>query len=281
MSNMQGNSQQQRQSLVKKQVDKTSTHESQQICPKCGAANSLSADICQSCKTWLLDGKCKFCYADLSSDEAKFCPECGKPQDGIPCPSCGNLSIFDFCTKCGKPVTEEAVAEMQAAQAQVNVEPEMEIEIEEDEPEVIEEEPIRKSLFSERQIASIMQKGADIDEANRQRAEAKRIAEEEERQRQIREEQAKKEALRIKKEQQRLAAIAARKATIEESKQNAKKRFNNQQQARRWHLAWHNTHPGAIGWLCNYSGTVHLYSNGGPNDCADASQGGCDYFGNI
>ena len=86
------------------------------VCPKCGAPTSQTADICQMCGAWLLEGKCKFCYADLSSGDALFCPECGKPKDGIPCPNCGTLSIFDFCSKCGKPVTEEAIAELKHAQ---------------------------------------------------------------------------------------------------------------------------------------------------------------------
>jgi predicted amidophosphoribosyltransferase len=48
-----------------------------------------------------------------------FCPECGKPKDGIPCPNCGNLSIFDFCSVCGKPVTEEAIADLQKAKKEM------------------------------------------------------------------------------------------------------------------------------------------------------------------
>jgi len=89
------------------------------ICPKCGAPVSPTADICEACGAWLLEGKCKFCYADLSSVDALFCPECGKPKDGIPCPNCGTLSIFDFCSKCGKPVTEEAIAELKHAREEM------------------------------------------------------------------------------------------------------------------------------------------------------------------
>ena len=87
-------------------------------CPKCDAPASSSADICQICGTWLLEGQCKFCYAEIP-EEALFCPECGKPKDGINCPHCGKLSIFDFCSSCGKPVTEEAVAELQRAQDEI------------------------------------------------------------------------------------------------------------------------------------------------------------------
>lgn len=222
------------------------TPDPQNICPNCGAANSPSADICDICHTWLLEGKCKFCYAELPSKDADFCPECGKPQNGIPCPNCGNLSTFDFCSKCGKPVTQEAVTEMQAAKAQVNSEQ----ETVEYEREVIDDKPMRKSLFSDKQMESIMQKGAEIDKANRQRIEETKRKEEKEKY----------------------------KVLIEETKQNRSIRFKNHQEARRFHNAWHNAHPGAIGWLCNYTHTIHLYSEGGPNCCGDASQGGCDYF---
>jgi ribosomal protein L40E len=90
----------------------------QRQCPKCGAPATPTADICQSCGAWLLESQCKFCYADIP-DEALFCPECGKPKDGIPCPHCGKLSMFDFCPVCGKPVTEEAIAELQHAQDEI------------------------------------------------------------------------------------------------------------------------------------------------------------------
>ncbi|MCL2763832.1 MAG: zinc ribbon domain-containing protein [Treponema sp.] len=78
------------------------------FCPNCGAKIAEEADICESCKAWLLDDQCKFCYTLMEKD-ATFCAECGNPRDGIKCPDCGNLSIFDFCTKCGRPLTEGAV----------------------------------------------------------------------------------------------------------------------------------------------------------------------------
>jgi hypothetical protein len=41
-------------------------------------------------------------------------------------------------------------------------------------------------------------------------------------------------------------------------------------------------HPDAIGWLCNYAGCVHLYTEGGgPDDCNDPSKGGSDFFGTM
>jgi chemotaxis protein histidine kinase CheA len=312
----------------------------QRVCPKCGFENMLNEDICRACKTWLLEGQCIFCYAKLG-DDAGFCPECGKPQVGIPCPNCGNLSTFDFCSKCGNPVTEEAVAELQAVQANApppvntqiaameaelaeletfissepepEIEPEIEEYIDEDEPEVVVEEPVRKSLFSERQIASITQAGADIDRANQQRAEEARIAEEKrqeaeakrkaadekrkeaaarqkaanakkaadeaERQQQIQEAQNKKAALQKTLDQNRAAAIARRAAAMEAVKQNAYKTFSDNNAARIWHAA--RRHPDSIGWLCNAFGNVHLYKDGGLNECSCPQNGGCDYFGRI
>ncbi len=80
-------------------------------CPNCGSGVSPEADICEACGTWLLEGKCCFCYAELSENE-KFCPECGNPTDGITCPNCGTHNIFDFCKKCNTPLTEAAHEEL-------------------------------------------------------------------------------------------------------------------------------------------------------------------------
>jgi predicted amidophosphoribosyltransferase len=229
-------------------------------CPKCGAPAPPIADICQDCGAWLLEGQCKFCYAVIP-DEALFCPECGKPKDGIPCPHCGKLSIFDFCPACGKPVTEEAVAELQRVQDEmlnnaspaeqktfasnqearrwinahnpstVSQTPEVAEELarlealinSEPEPEITVETPptARKSLFSDKQLASIRKTGAVVDAAIQKREE------EEERQRQIREAQARKEEL-----ERRLRSRA---------------------------------------WRCYAYGTLHT---GGPNECACPSGGG-------
>ena len=77
-------------------------------CPKCGAKIiSSNADICEACGEWLLDGKCRFCYAELE-EGAKFCSECGNPVEGIVCPNCGMLNHFDFCTNCSTPLTNRA-----------------------------------------------------------------------------------------------------------------------------------------------------------------------------
>jgi predicted amidophosphoribosyltransferase/regulator of replication initiation timing len=248
------------------------------ICKKCGAPASPTADICEACGAWLLESKCKFCYADLSSDVALFCPECGKPKDGIPCPNCGTLSIFDFCSKCGKPVTEEAIADLRLArderaaapgatkktfsshqearrwhnahrpdaqtadikaelaqlEALINSKPELET--------IENETPVsaKKPLFSDRQMNSIRQTGAVVEEITRQRIEAERIAEEKRKA---------EEAERKRKEEERQRQI--------KEAQERKEALERQLRAR--------------AWRCNAYGAIHP---GGPNECADPSKGG-------
>jgi ribosomal protein L40E len=303
------------------------------FCPNCGAKTSPGADICQSCGTWLLEGKCKFCYAEIP-DGAEFCPECGNPKDGIVCPGCGKLNIFDFCSSCGSPLTENALKTLELAKddpetkalldavgqaasvssqlAAAEMPPETETsptalaeasataldEIEDASDADIEPAPpARKSLFSERQIAAIMKTGENRDAAvqrqideKRQAEEKARIAGEEERKRQERLRQAKikqererreaaekdererREAAEKRLEKQREQAIAALNAL---ARQQAAKRFSSHQEARRWYMS--HRFPDAKGWLCNYSGTVHLYPDG-PNGCDQPALGGCDYF---
>lgn len=269
------------------------------LCPKCGAPASATADICQSCGAWLLEGQCKFCYAEIP-DEALFCPECGKPKDSIPCPHCGKLSIFDFCSNCGKPVTEEAVAEIQNQITQEITTTEAEnktfnsnqearryynasaialktgIEAElakleallnddqfinnEPEPEQIKVElpPVRKSLFSDKQLESIRKTGAAVDEVTKQRIEEERIAEEKRKEEErIAEEKRKaEEAERKRREAERKRQEEERQRQIKEAqarKEELERRLRNRS------------------WRCYAYGVVHP---GGPNECADPSRGG-------
>jgi ribosomal protein L40E len=283
------------------------------FCPNCGAKTSPGADICQVCKAWLLDNQCKFCYAELSPDAA-FCPECGKPKEGIPCPHCGKLSIFDFCSGCGRPVTEEAVKTLElakddpdtkkiadAAKNITDIEAELakleeslisELELEPEPDSTPIAGPVKKPFFSDRKMAAIMKtdqnREASVqrqveeekkkeeearrrDEEQRKKAEEARRQKEEQRKRTEEERRRLEEKVRIENERQRKMAIAI---AIEYSK----KTFKTHQEARCWHNA--HRHPDAVGWLCNYTGTVHLYPEG-PNECGEPALGGCDYFGEI
>lgn len=76
-------------------------------CPHCGKKIEKNADICKFCGEWILEGKCKFCYADIE-EGAVYCGECGSLLKEITCPKCGKLSYFEFCEYCGTPLTPRA-----------------------------------------------------------------------------------------------------------------------------------------------------------------------------
>jgi hypothetical protein len=125
------------------------------------------------------------------------------------------------------------------------------------EPEIIEDKkpsppPTRKSLFSDKQIASIRKTGAAVDEITKQRLEAERIAEEK-----------RKEAERIA-EEKRKAEEAERKRKEEERQRQIK-----EAQARKEALEKERNRPRA--WRCNAYSCPHP---GGPRECADPSYGG-------
>jgi predicted amidophosphoribosyltransferase len=261
------------------------------FCPNCGAKTSPGADICPVCKTWLLEGQCKFCYTELAPD-AVFCPECGNPKDGILCPNCGSLSIFDFCTKCGKPLTENAVKTLElakddpdaqtmidAVKQAVGIETELaELETLINSERTVSPAPpqVKKSLFSDQQLSSIMKTGKNREEMVFRRAEEEkkaeemaRMNEEQKRQAEIREAKARVEILEKQKQEAIAAAEAARIKF-----QN--KTFLSHQDARRFHNAMR---PGRTsGWLCNFTNTVHF---DGPNGCDQPGLGGYWYDGEV
>lgn len=270
------------------------------FCNNCGAAIIEGADICESCKSWILQDQCMFCYAHLEHD-ADFCEECGNPRNGIKCPSCGNLSIFDFCTKCGKPLTENAAKAFELAktdpdaralvdsiQETVSIEAEMaklEILINEPPPEftpIAIEKPQERKMgrFSDSKMAAILKTDQNMDSAAARKAEeqkraddhAKKVAEdnqkvENERLQRVHEREVKEAQERMRKlEEEKARALAA----AAEARAKLKlKTFTSHQEARCFHNARKPASP--RGWLCNYASCLH---EDGPNGCYCPSQGG-------
>jgi chemotaxis protein histidine kinase CheA len=271
------------------------------FCPACGAATKPTGDICEACGTWLLEGKCKFCYEPLPPG-ATFCPVCGNGRDGITCPDCGTLSIFDFCPKCGKALSDFACQALEAAKndpdarvlvesAQKTAEISAELaEIAKTEaalaaepinqlPEIPPPAPpkrsLRDSFFTAEQLNAIGISGRQADaaaEKKRAEEEAARIAAEKAR---------REEALRRQREREAAeAALAAKKAAALRKQQEEaaalraaiekvrNKTFADPQKARRFHNAMRP--PNSQGWRCNAYGCVHS----DPNDCACPQGGG-------
>jgi predicted amidophosphoribosyltransferase len=261
------------------------------VCPHCGAATTSGADICLVCKSWLLEGQCKFCYSPMPS-EAAFCPECGNPKDGIPCPQCGKLSIFDFCTSCGIPLSDGAKAALElaatdpgakkmieAVQEVVSIEAELAKlnELINTIPEVPPAPPqVKKERFSAVQMASLLKTDVNMDAAAVRRADEERKAAEaavkkaeEERRAKIREAETRKEEL----EKQKRDAFAA---AQEEAQKIKFKTFITHQSARAFHNA--RRPKNTVGWLCNFTNTIHPE---GPNGCDEPGHGGYWYDGEV
>ncbi|MCF0160330.1 MAG: zinc ribbon domain-containing protein [Bacteroidaceae bacterium] len=118
-------------------------------CPKCGAANDISAAFCENCGHPLGQKKCPYCQAHLEPGadicehchryvladvcsfcgssrgvEDLFCPECGASRDGIVCPVCHTHNLFSVCVSCGTPLIDSArleVAELRQSPAYVRM----------------------------------------------------------------------------------------------------------------------------------------------------------------
>ena len=124
------------------------------------------------------------------------------------------------------------------------------------EPELIEDKkpsppPIKKSFFSDKQIASIRKTGAAVDEITRQRLEAERIAEEK-----------RKEEERIAEEKRKLEEAERKRKEEERQRQIREAQARKEELERRLR---------ARSWRCNAYGVTHP---GGPNECGDPSRGG-------
>jgi len=218
-------------------------------CPHCKSTVPVDADICEVCGAWLLEGRCKFCYAPLE-EGAKFCSVCGNPVEGIICPQCGNLSYFDFCKHCGIPLTKqahEAIEQLRNSeefQAILRSISDQTIDETDDEIELKKmkeyKERLQKSDSTQAQKSSeIFNSGTDeliqgVDKAERSQEELKKLFE---------------------KLQQ--------------------KEFKNNQEARRFFGALKVLLPtikrNPIGWRCNAYGVVHPE---GPQGCSAPEHGG-------
>jgi hypothetical protein len=229
-------------------------------CPKCGAKVSTNADICEVCGEWLLEGICKFCYADLE-EGAIYCPECGNPVAGIVCPKCGKLSYFDFCKHCNTPLTAIAKKmledikndpqEQEFLHLFESVVPQETEEISTEKEELrrmkeyiekVEQSEKKKKtyrpLFSEKQKESIKTLGKAADEEVKRQEEERKKQEE---------------------EKQKLQALLY---------QMRNKTFSTNQDARRYYSAHKPIY--TLGWCCNFTGTIHPC----PEDCAEPWHGG-------
>jgi hypothetical protein len=245
------------------------------ICPNCGANVKPEADICEVCHTWLLNGKCKFCYADINLHDA-YCSECGNPRDGIQCPHCGSLSIFDFCINCGKPLTEGAQEALELAKHDLDAKALIDA--------VGDLAKIEADLAT---LGAPMIDPVKINPKIDPKKEAKEIAKRLEKEKRLLEAAAKKEAQRISKglaedkKQSKINAEIAKKAELVKKKQEAlaaakavqeklkDKQFSNGQDARRFHNA---VKPNNVkGWRCNAYNNLHP---DGPNGCAAPQHGG-------
>ncbi len=232
--------------------------EGEKHCPNCGAKIvSPNADICEVCGEWLLEGKCKFCYAELE-EGAAYCAECGNPVAGIVCTQCGQLSYFDFCKHCNIPLTESAIKMVEEVKndpdekeffkllESVEIEKTKKVTSQDEEllkmkayTEKVEQKRKKKTftpLFSDKQKESISDLGNKADKEVKKREEA---------------------------EKKRLEKLEA------ELNKMSTKTFSDNQKARRYF----NTHrpKNVRGWLCNAYGTLH---STGPEQCGDPSQGG-------
>lgn len=221
-------------------------------CPKCGAKIiSPNADICEVCGEWLLEGKCKFCYADLE-EGVTFCAECGNPVAGIVCPQCGKLSYFDFCKYCNTPLT---------AMAQKMIE-----KVKNFPQEQVEKFSSNQEARAYFMAQKFLMVGVEIEVAKQDKTDEmvklkEYIAKVEKKE--------KKAYTPLFSEKQREAIKAGGKIAANEIERQEEERRRQEEERRRREEEERRKRPS--GWLCNAFGNIHP---DGPCDCADPSQGG-------
>lgn len=76
-------------------------------CPNCGSHCISTADLCEVCGHWLLDGQCRYCYQPYKPGQ-HFCTHCGNPPEGIVCKQCNIKTHFDVCPTCHIPLSRRA-----------------------------------------------------------------------------------------------------------------------------------------------------------------------------
>ncbi len=76
-------------------------------CPACHSPVSATADICERCGQWQMEGQCCFCYGPVRYGQ-KFCTSCGNPPAGILCKTCNTVSKFDYCPTCDSPLSKRS-----------------------------------------------------------------------------------------------------------------------------------------------------------------------------
>lgn len=82
-------------------------------CAGCNSPLSATADICENCGRWQMEGQCCFCNSPVRHGQ-KFCNSCGNPPDGILCRNCNTLSRFDICPACDTPLSKRSAAFLKA-----------------------------------------------------------------------------------------------------------------------------------------------------------------------
>lgn len=243
----------------------------QRKCRNCGYGVSETADICENCGEWLLIGKCNFCYADIEEGQ-KFCSECGNPPFGIKCDKCGCLSHFDFCPQCNNVLTEQAQEYISIIENSIEFRELVKID---EKKELNTNERIDQSNIQLEKLSSYLSK------FNEQKSKKKNLFSLKENPNNNIEENLKaveQSKLNIKNEEQIINLKQQKEIqAIKLLEETRNKTFSSNQEARKFFGALKILLPKVIqkriplGWTCNAYSCTH---SGGPQECADPSQGG-------